>query len=181
MKKPARGSSRKRRVPQTAPGLGVSGAELEARRLQRLKTVAVLQTGRTPLQMVTVAEAAVTVADDAVRDALVRDPPRAPSACKEGCAWCCYQRVGTVAPEVLRIAAYLVQTLTPGELDGTRARVNELAEHKRSPKRGPGAPLTIFYLQGFARNRDSTLETHFGTASTAIWTTMAPGTLVSVT
>jgi Fe-S-cluster containining protein len=111
---------------------------LEARRSQRLKTVAALQTGRTPLQLVTVAEAAVTVADDAVRDAVVRDPPRAPPACKEGCAWCCYQRVGTVAPEVLRIAAYLVQTLTPEELASTRARINERAEQKRLPRPGQG-------------------------------------------
>ena len=139
MKKPARGSSRRRRAPQTAPDLGVSGAELEARRQQRLKTVAVLQTGRTPLQMVTVAEAAVTVADDALRDAVVRDPPRVPSACKEGCAWCCYQRVGTVAPEVLRITAYLTQTLTSEELDRTRARLDERAEQKR----GRAAPCAL--------------------------------------
>ena len=70
-------------------------------------SVALLQTGRVPLQMVAIAEQAEAIAEAAVRDALAREPPRAPPACREGCAWCCHKTVGTAAPEVLRIATHL--------------------------------------------------------------------------
>jgi Fe-S-cluster containining protein len=111
--------------------MGVSGAELEARRTQRLKTVAALRLGRIPLQVLTVAEEAVATADAAIGDAMATSPPRAPSACKEGCAWCCYQTVGTAAPEVFRIAAYLRQVLSPEDLQATQTRAIELAEQRR--------------------------------------------------
>jgi Fe-S-cluster containining protein len=112
--------------------MGVSGTELEVRRTERLQTVEVLRVGRTPLQVVAIAEQATELADTAVRDAVLKAPPRTPLACREGCAWCCHKTVGTAAPEVLRIAAYLRQTLTPEELQVTRARVNELAEQRRA-------------------------------------------------
>jgi uncharacterized protein len=133
MKKPTPGSPRKRR-DSGAPSvtMGVSGAELEARRDQRLKTVALLGSGRTPLPLVAVAEEAVRGADKAVRDALTKEPPRASVACQEGCAWCCYQTVGTAAPEVLRIAAHLRQTLAPEEMRTTQARIRERAEQRRA-------------------------------------------------
>ena len=56
-------------------------------------------------------------------------PPR--SACKEGCDWCCYLRVGTAVPEVMRILAYLRQTLSPEELQRVRERVLKLDEERR--------------------------------------------------
>jgi Fe-S-cluster containining protein len=112
--------------------MGVAGEELAARRAQRLRTAAALRTGRTPLQMVAVAEQAATAGEQAVLDAVARDPPRAPPACKEGCAWCCHLTVGTAAPEVLRIAAYLRQTLAPDQLEALRARVVEMGERRRA-------------------------------------------------
>lgn len=108
------------------------GAELEARRVQRLKTAAQLAIGRTPLHVLAIAEDSVTVAEDAVRAAQLSEPPRSPSACREGCAFCCHQTVGTAAPEVLRIAAYLRQTQTSEELLATQARVRERAEQRRA-------------------------------------------------
>src|SRR5581483_5166621 len=116
MKKPARPSPRKGPASSAAPSLGANGTDLEARREQRLKTVALLRTSRAPLQMVAVAEQAEATADAAIREALTQQPPRLPLACREGCAWCCYKTVGTAAPEVLRIAAHLRQTRTPEQL-----------------------------------------------------------------
>jgi len=122
----------KRRKVVGTTATGVSGAELEARRSQRLKTSARLATGRIALQVVAIAEDAVRVAEDAVNVAIATDPPRLPSACQEGCAFCCHQTVGTAAPEVLRIVAYLRQTLTPDQMQATLARVRERAEQRRA-------------------------------------------------
>jgi hypothetical protein len=71
------------------------------------------------LQLVDVADCGARVAEQAVRTAMKADPPP-PSACKEGCDWCCYLTVGTTVPEVVRIAAYLRQTLSPEELQAMR-------------------------------------------------------------
>jgi Fe-S-cluster containining protein len=105
---------------------------MEARRAERLKTAGLLQSGRTPLRVVAIAEQAVEIADAAVRDAIAREPPRVPPACREGCAWCCYKTVGTAAPEVLRIAAYLRQMLSPEQLRALQVRASELAEQRRA-------------------------------------------------
>jgi hypothetical protein len=130
--------------------MGVSGAELEARRAGRTGTASLLKPGRTPLQVIAAAEGAVRVADDAVRDAMTKDPPKSPAACREGCAWCCHYTVGTAAPEVLRIAAYLRQTLSPEELDAARERVRERARQRRAvrPDRRSRAGLPCALLVG---------------------------------
>lgn len=122
----------KRRKSGGSSALGVSGADLEARRSQRLRTASRLASGRTPLDVVAIAEEAGAVAEDAVRSAIASDPPRLPSACREGCAFCCYQTVGTAAPEVLRIVSYLRQTLTTEQMQATLARVRERAEQRRA-------------------------------------------------
>lgn len=131
MKKPTPRTPGKGTASGAASPLGVSGAEMEARRAERLKTVALLQTARVPLQVVAVAEQAEVIADAAVRDALVREPPRLPPACREACAWCCYKTVGTAAPEVFRIAAHLQQTLTAERLRVAQSRINALTEQRR--------------------------------------------------
>ena len=136
MKKPTSPSPRKGPASRVAPSLGASGADLEARREQRLKTVALLQTARVPLQVVAVAEQAEAAAAVAVREAQTRQPPRPPLACREGCAWCCYKTVGTVAPEVLRIAGHLRQTLTPEQLRTTQARIKALMDQRRALRSG---------------------------------------------
>jgi Fe-S-cluster containining protein len=128
--------------------MGVTGEELAARRTQRLKTFAELQKGRTPLQMVAVAEEAVVLAQDALDAAVAKEPPRAPAACAEGCAWCCHQTVGTAAPEVLRIAAHLRQTLTLDQLQATQERAIVLNERRRAltPDRRARAALPCALL-----------------------------------
>jgi hypothetical protein len=121
----------KRSQPSSLP-LGVSGVELQARREQRLQTVALLRSGRTPLQIVAIADEAVRVADEAITEVRKQQPPRSASACEEGCAWCCHKTVGTAAPEVLHIAAHLRETLTPEEMQTTRARVQGLVEQRQA-------------------------------------------------
>lgn len=132
MKKPTPPSPRKGPASGAAPSLEANGADLDARRQQRLKTVALLQSARVPLQVVAVAEQAEASAAAAVREAQTRQPPRPPLACREGCAWCCYKTVGTAAPEVLRIAAHLRQTLTPEQLHTTQARIKALMQQRRA-------------------------------------------------
>jgi Fe-S-cluster containining protein len=130
--------ARKAASPGRDPPTGGYALEMEARRCQRLQTVETLKAGRTPLQLVDVADCGARVAEQAVRTAMAADPPP-PSACKEGCDWCCYLTVGTTVPEVVRIAAYLRQTLSPEELQATRQRITELEEHKRRQSLGQRA------------------------------------------
>jgi Fe-S-cluster containining protein len=103
------------------------GPELDARRTGRVQTVTLLRQGRTPLVVIAAAEAAVAANDEALRAAVARQP-RAPAACREGCAWCCYQRVGVAAAEVLRIAAYLRENLSTADLASLQERVRRGAE-----------------------------------------------------
>jgi Fe-S-cluster containining protein len=112
--------------------MGVSGTEMDARREGRLRTIAILKAGRTPLHVCEIAGQAVAVADDAIRDAVRTHPPEAASACKEGCAWCCHKVVGTSVPEVLRIVTHLQQTLSAGELQSVRERVARLHEQRNA-------------------------------------------------
>jgi Fe-S-cluster containining protein len=108
--------------------------ELDARRVQRLKTVETLRHGRTPLHVIAAAEHAATLADQSIDQAMQRDPPRPPLACREGCAWCCHKVVGTSAAEVLRISTYLRNQLSPQELQLVQERVVHLNEERRSPQ-----------------------------------------------
>src|SRR5262249_33877694 len=85
------GKPGKRGNSRAAPGLGLpegmSGLELDARRSERLATVALLKTGRTPLTVIEVAEKAAELAENAVQEARKKYP--APHlACTEGCDWC---------------------------------------------------------------------------------------------
>lgn len=105
------------------------GAELDARRVQRLQTRELLQTARTPLQVVAVADAAAGRTDQAIAN-LPRSPR--PSACQEGCAWCCYRKVGVAAAEVIRIVRYVAEQFTPAEAEALRDRVTRLAEQRRT-------------------------------------------------
>jgi Fe-S-cluster containining protein len=104
MSKPAPGKAMARRKEGKVPA---AGAALEARRAQRLRTAELLNGGRTPLHVIEVAAHAGELAERTIAEALVREPPQPPLACRAGCDWCCYKKVGVAAPEVLRIAAYL--------------------------------------------------------------------------
>jgi Fe-S-cluster containining protein len=133
---PGRGP--KKQTSQARPG-----AELGARRDQRVYTAEQFRHSRTPLQVIEVTRHAGAVADQAVRAALKETPPPAPLACREGCAWCCYKPVGTAAPEVLRIVAYLRDTLSPEQGEQLRERVRSAAERRRQlgPARARRAAL----------------------------------------
>jgi Fe-S-cluster containining protein len=143
MKKRNLGSTRNPSSADVKTSAGVSGLEMDARRTQRLQTVSLLRTARTPLQVVQIAEQAVTVADEAVDTARTKSPPKEASACRKGCAWCCYKTVGTAAPEVLRIADYLWKTLSPDAFQALCERIDHLVEQrrKRAAQRSSTAPL----------------------------------------
>jgi hypothetical protein len=104
---------------------------MDLRRSERVQAVEVLNTGRTPLTVIELADRATATAEEAVGRVKEKHPPP-PLACREGCDWCCYFPVGTNVPEVARIAAYLRQTLPPEELAALRERVGRLAEERRA-------------------------------------------------
>jgi hypothetical protein len=107
------------------------GAELDARRNQRVYTAEQFRHARTPLQVIEVTRHADAVTDEAVQVALQEMPPLAPPACREGCAWCCYTPVGIAAPEVLRIVAYLRDTLSAEQWAALRERVRLGAQQRQ--------------------------------------------------
>ena len=123
------GGAQKRVGREVEPG-GLGGRELDARRAERLQTVQILKDGRTPLTIIAIADRATALTEEAIRDVKRAYPPP-PLACREGCDWCCYLRVGTAAPEVFRIVSYLRQTLSPEELQATRDRIVKLDEERR--------------------------------------------------
>jgi Fe-S-cluster containining protein len=125
----SRGPGPKKQSPPAPPAL--TGVEMDSRRAQRLYTAEQFRQGRTPLQVIAVCHNADAVADEGVREALRRQPPRAPPACREGCAWCCYKLVGAAGPEVLRIVAYLRERSTAEEWEALRERVRRGAEQRR--------------------------------------------------
>src|SRR6516162_80360 len=114
-KKPVDRRSRKKDTPANRLPDGLFGAELGARRAERLETVEALKSGRSPLKLIEIAEHATARAEKAVADFTATSPPP-PLACREGCDWCCYLPVGTSAPEVIRLVQHLRQTLSPEEL-----------------------------------------------------------------
>jgi Fe-S-cluster containining protein len=118
--------------PHRASSPADVGADLEARRAQRLHTTTTLRSQRTPLQVIAIAENAVAVAESAVQAAMEREPPRRPLACAEGCAWCCHKMVGTAAPEVFRIAAYLRENLSAEMFEALREQVVRASEQRRA-------------------------------------------------
>jgi Fe-S-cluster containining protein len=125
------GPRRKKRASAREPTPATLGAELEARRDQRVFTTEQFGRGRTPLQVVEVTRHAAAVAEAAVAAAKARERPRAAPACRDGCAWCCYKLVGTAAPEVLRIAAYLRERLSADAWESLRERVREGEQQRR--------------------------------------------------
>jgi hypothetical protein len=118
------------------PGRGLpaplTGLELDARRAERVGTTEALRSGRTPLTLIAIAEHGARIAEEAVRQAVRAEPP--PSACREGCDWCCHLTVGTSVPEVVRIVEYLRQRLSPEEFLALRERVLRLDKRRRELK-----------------------------------------------
>jgi hypothetical protein len=137
-------SNRKVGVPGGGPAL--EGLEMDARREQRLKTRAILQQGRTPLQVITVADQANLIAEESLRKATAMQRPPA-LACQEGCDWCCSLDVGTTAPEVIRIATYVRQHYSADDLGALRERLMRRATHfreRQTTRRGePAQPCAL--------------------------------------
>jgi Fe-S-cluster containining protein len=104
---------------------------MAARREALAYTAEQFRRARTPLQVIEVTRHANAVTDEAVRVAIKEAPPRAPAACREGCAWCCYTPVGTSAPEVLRIVAHLRAALSAEEWERLRERVRSGADERQ--------------------------------------------------
>jgi hypothetical protein len=118
--------------PQVAPIQSTDGLELDARRIQRLRTREILHAGRTPLQVIAIAEHARTLADKSIQEALRQRPPRRPLACREGCAWCCHKRVGTSTPEVIRIVEFLRERLSAEEWQALVERICQRDDERRA-------------------------------------------------
>jgi hypothetical protein len=70
--------------------------------------------------------------------ARVAPPP--PSACKEGCDWCCHLTVGAGVPEVVRVVEYLRRTLPADAFAALRERVRLLDERRRQLAAAGGEP-----------------------------------------
>jgi hypothetical protein len=128
--KSGRGEIRKQSAPIKSDSADLGGRELDARRAERIQTVQTLNRGRTPLDVIEIADRATVLAEEAV-DSAKRVYPPPPLACREGCDWCCYLRVGSAAPEVFRIVAYLKQTLSSEQLHATKERIVELDDQRR--------------------------------------------------
>ena len=75
-------------------------------------------------EAVAAAAAARDRAAELLRAAIAKEPPPLPVACAPGCPSCCVSKVAVVAPEVLRIAAHLRESLDPAALAELAARVS---------------------------------------------------------
>jgi hypothetical protein len=115
------------------PQLDLQGQELDARRVQRVRTAELLRNGRTSLHVLAAAEEACTLAEkELARSWKSHPPPRLD--CKEGCDWCCYLPAGTAPPEVFRIVAYLWERLPAEALEAVRERARAADEQNRARK-----------------------------------------------
>jgi Fe-S-cluster containining protein len=85
----------------------------------------------------------------ALGDAYMARSPTDPGllACKKGCSTCCSRPVGTTAPTVLRLAAWLREHRTPDELAEVRRRVAALDDvtHGKmwTPRERPPNPCAL--------------------------------------
>ena len=133
---------KKKSFPSNSP-YEVTDADLEARRTQRLKTAALLKSGRTALHVIKLADAATETTEEALVLAMQRQPPDPPRACAEGCAWCCYQRIGTAVPEVIRIADFMRREFSPEQISATHERVCTNLEQRRTGHTHIGVPCPL--------------------------------------
>src|SRR5262245_53905050 len=115
----------------TKPGNdALASLEWRARHSAQVRTRQALHGGRTLLSITNVSDRATRIAEEALQQAVEIDPPP-PSACQEGCDWCCHLTVGASVPEVIRLVEYLVQNCSSQELAALRERVRRLDDHRR--------------------------------------------------
>jgi len=95
---------------------------------ERQTTIESLNQQPTTTQVIELVDNARTGAAQIVRRMVAHYANVPPSACRAGCAWCCYKSIAVSPPEVLRIAAYLRATLSAEDLAAVRERIVELDE-----------------------------------------------------
>lgn len=118
------------------PEMLVAVAEGESRALSPL-----VQRG--PEGAVEAARAANARAESLVTGAAESEPPEADIACSKGCSVCCQAKVLVVAPEVLRIAAYLRETLPEEARAALLERVRAADETTRGLSRADRAEAHV--------------------------------------
>jgi hypothetical protein len=91
---------------------------------------ALLSDGHTPEQAIALGRNAMAGTSKIADGALALSPDR-PPACRAGCAFCCHQMVGVVAPEVFAIYQHLRATRAPGELASVVARIRAADDRTR--------------------------------------------------
>src|SRR5262245_47996975 len=89
------------------------------------------------------AGAAAERAEGLVQAAIHSEPPDAAIACRKGCSVCCQAKVLAVAPEVLRIAGYLRETLGEEALSVLLERVRRADEKTRGLSRAARAEAHV--------------------------------------
>lgn len=104
--------------------------ECRARHSGRVRTCQALHGGLALPSLINTADRGTRIADEALQQATQIEPPP-PSACKEGCDWCCHLTVGTSVPEVARIVEYLQHNLLAEEFAALRERVRCLDDQRR--------------------------------------------------
>lgn len=126
--------SRKKRqgTRQSQSTSAVTGAELQARRDARMHFQAALKSERTTLTIVNGLAEVEARAHKALAEVMQADPPPTPSACQEGCSWCCYKRVGVSSAEVLAIVEHLKQKLSSEEFQETVQRIKQSAAARKT-------------------------------------------------
>src|SRR5262245_1438920 len=104
--------------------------ECRTRHSGRVRTCQALRGGPTLLSLINIADRGTRIADEALQQA-TQTEPAAPSACREGCDWCCHLTVGTSVPEVARIVEYLRNNLSAEDFTALRDRVRRIDEQRR--------------------------------------------------
>jgi len=99
---------------------------------ERQATIESLNQRPTTTQVIELVDNARTGAAQIVRRMVAHYANVPPTACRAGCAWCCYKSIAVSPPEVLRIAAYLRATLSPEDLAAVRERIVELDDQTRT-------------------------------------------------
>lgn len=89
------------------------------------------------------AETASARAEHLIEAAMEHEPPEMPIACRRGCSTCCQAKVLVVAPEILRIGAYLRKTKTDEELKDLLELVRQVDTKTRGLSRAARAEVHV--------------------------------------
>jgi Fe-S-cluster containining protein len=102
------------------------------------ETIAGGRTGEAALAM---ASQAAALADHLIREYESENPLPHPIACREGCSFCCFNRVEVTPPEALLIGHYMARNFTPEKKNGLMARVTQSLSLKSGKSRNQLARL----------------------------------------